>query len=123
MSSCPLRDTLLVPLPNKALLCALLISHTPDLSSTCDVQARVCTLDVGTPSSFTPADLPLDERDLRPCRVTRSLHLLKKKAGREGIFKHVALTPIESCQDQAGLQDSHFGICEMGKVRQRCWQL
>lgn len=85
MSLCRLRDTSFVWFPNKAFP----ISQTPELH-----RQFAGPVDMETPSSLTPADLPLDECDLRPRRIIRSLHLLKTKAGREGISKHVALTPV-----------------------------
>lgn len=120
MSSSPLRDTRWVQLPNKALLCAPVVSHSPEplLQS---AGQRACS--VGTPSSLTPADLPLDERDLRPAGSPDPSISSRQKQ----LFKLVAWTPVSesgrASQDYVGLLGSHYWICEKGKVRQRCWQL
>lgn len=116
--------------PNKAFLCATSRQSHPWAPHPGCRPVCVCMVDVGTPSSFTPADLPGDERNLRPRRIIRSLHFLKTKAGPRGNLQTGRLNSLskrperaKTIQDQAGLQDSHYWKWEMGKVRQRCWQL
>lgn len=117
-------------LPAKLLSAHFSLVKRPCTISTLEVCGYGPTIDAGTPSSLTPADLPLDGQDLHPLMIIRSLHLLKTKAGVRGNLQ----TCCRNCclllnGSQWGNTPQLMQDCEtdsieyVGKLRQRCWQL
>lgn len=82
--------------------CASLMSQMLYLQSvSLQVRGYRHTTDVGTPSALTPADLPLDERDLLPWKITQSLHLCQGKGRLQGNLQLVLSSSARAVRSTA----------------------
>ncbi len=117
----------------KAPDCAFLMSQTSLLyfqSVSHQVGGYRHSIDVGTPSALTPADLPLDECDLCPGRSSNlSIYRQSRQRGNlqtcrlNSYLLSLVAQNGEYTPAHPGLWDRLYLNMNWEKPRQRCWQL